>query len=115
MSDGFRALVLDNLDALPELSCRPMFGGLGLYSRSVFFGIVAADVLFFKVDGESRGDYERRGAQPFKPFPDRPASNSYFAVPTGILESPRDLVAWARRAVRAAASAQLSRSRKTRR
>jgi DNA transformation protein len=107
--------VLDHLDALPELTARPMFGGIGLYSRSVFFGIVAADVLFFKVDDESRGDYVRRGAQPFKPFPERPASRHYFAVPTGILEDPRELVDWARRAVRVAASAQPSRSRKIRR
>ena len=92
-----------------------MFGGIGLYSQSVFFGIVAADVLFFKVDGESRGDYESRGAEPFKPFPDRSPSRHYYAVPTGVLENPRDLVEWARRAVRAAASSPGGRSRKTRR
>ena len=103
VSDGFRALVLDNLDGLPGLTARPMFGGLGLYSGGVFFAIVAADVLYFKVDAESRGRYVRRRARRFKPFPNRPASRNYFAVPTGILEHPPDLVAWARRAVSAAA------------
>jgi TfoX/Sxy family transcriptional regulator of competence genes len=63
VSDGFRALVLDNLDGLPSLTARPMFGGLGLYSGSVFFAIVAADMLYFKVDAESRGQYVQRGAR----------------------------------------------------
>jgi DNA transformation protein len=112
VSDGFRALVLDNLDAVPGLMARSMFGGLGLYSRGVFFAIVAADVLYFKVDAGSRDEYIRRGARPFKPFPSRPASRSYYAVPTAVLENPLDLVAWARRAVRAA-SREPNRSRES--
>ena len=111
VSAGFKALVLDSLDDVPELTARPMFGGLGLYSAGVFFAIVAADVLYFKVDAESRREYQRRGAPPFKPFPDRPPSHQYFAVPPGILENPSDLVTWARRAVRAASSRPGSRSR----
>jgi DNA transformation protein len=105
--------VLDNLETLPGLSARPMFGALGLYSRGVFFGIVAADTLYFKVDAASHDEYRRRGALPFKPFPGKPASTKYFAVPVGILEHPADLVAWARRAIGAASSSSPSRSRKS--
>jgi DNA transformation protein len=89
-----------------------MFGGLGLYSNGVFFGIVAADLLYFRVDADSRVEYVRCRARAFKPFPNRPASRNYYAVPPGVLESPRDLVSWARRAVRAA-SRHRDRSRKS--
>ena len=49
-SASFRDFVLDQLSEVPALSARAMFGGLGLYSGDVFFGLVAADVLYFKVD-----------------------------------------------------------------
>ena len=46
----FRAFVLDQLARLPQLRSKLMFGGVGLYSGESFFGIIAADELFFKVD-----------------------------------------------------------------
>jgi len=96
VSDGFKALVLDNLSGLEEVVPRPMFGGLGLYCRGVFFGIVAADVLYLKADDELRAEFEQAGATAFKPFVNRPMSMKYFSVPTAILESPPDLLVWAR-------------------
>jgi TfoX/Sxy family transcriptional regulator of competence genes len=40
--------------------------------------------------------------KPFRPFPSRRGSMRYYEVPLGVLESPDELVAWARRAVEAA-------------
>ena len=76
-----------------------MFGGIGLYCRGVFFGIVARDVLYLKVDDTSRPDYERAGMPPFRPFPGRSGTMQYYAVPVDVLESGLELVAWARKAV----------------
>jgi len=39
-----------------------MCSGIGLYAEEVFFGIVAADTLFFKVDDSNRRDYEAAGS-----------------------------------------------------
>jgi len=94
-SDSFRTLVLDNLSGIGDVMPRPMFGGLGLYCRGVFFGIVAADVLYLKADDELRVEFERAGATAFKPFADRPMSMKYYSVPPAILESPSSLVSWA--------------------
>jgi len=99
VSDGFRALVLDNLSALDEVVPRPMFGGLGLYCRGIFFGIVASDVLYLKADDELRVEFERAGSRAFKPFANRPMSMKYFSVPPAVLEHPLDLMSWAERSL----------------
>lgn len=88
-----------------------MFGGTGLYCDEVFFGIVARDVLYLKVDGENREDYVRAGLKAFKPYPDRPSTMQYYEVPVGVLESAPDLVAWARKSVAAARRAELRKVR----
>jgi DNA transformation protein len=104
VSDSFRAFVLAQLDTLGDVTARAMFGGVGLYRRGVFFGILAGDVLYFKVDDSNRADFARYEAKPFRPYPDRP-STKYFAVPVEVLESPQDLTVWARKSLQAAVRA----------
>jgi DNA transformation protein len=111
VSEGFKALVLDHLSPLEDVVPRPMFGGIGLYSRGRFFGILASDVLYLKADDRLRKDIERAGGAAFKPFADRPMSMHYFSVPASILESPADLLAWARRSVAVVARAAAARNK----
>jgi DNA transformation protein len=105
VSEGFKAFVLDQLEDLGEVTARPMFGGVGLYCGVLFFGIIAADVLYMKVDETNRRDYESAGMRPFAPYPDRPSTMKYYAVPVEVLESATELVAWARKSVAAAGGA----------
>lgn len=102
VSDGFKSFVLDGLEAVGDLTARSMFGGVGLYCDGVFFGIIASDVLYLKVDEENRRDYERAGSRPFRPYTHRSGTMQYWAVPLVVLESAPELVAWAREAVKAA-------------
>jgi DNA transformation protein len=99
VSDGFRSFVLDQLEPLGAVVPKSMFGGVGLYCDGVFFGLIARDVLYFKVDATNRVDYERAESQPFRPYPHRPGTMQYYAVPVGVLESPSDLVNWAGKSV----------------
>lgn len=108
VSSGVRAFVLDQLAGLPGLRDRAMFGGVGLYADDLFFGILASDVLYFKVDDSNRPDYELAGARPFKPYADRAMTMPYYAVPIAIIEDAATLVTWAKRAVRVAAAAKKS-------
>jgi DNA transformation protein len=101
----FRAFVLDQLAGVRELRDKRMFGGIGLYSGERFFGIVAADELFFKVDDGNRGAYQAAGSEPFRPVAARPVSMSYWRVPIEVLEDPAELRVWAQDAVRAAEAA----------
>jgi DNA transformation protein len=105
VSDAFKAFVVDQLEELVDVVPRSMFGGVGLYSRGVFFGIIANDVLYLKADDTTRGDYERAGMKPFRPYPDRAGTAQYYAVPVGVLESASELVEWARTAVAVAVRA----------
>jgi DNA transformation protein len=104
VSPSFRAFVLDQLEDLGDILPRAMFGGVGLYRQGLFFGIIAGDVLYFKVDDDNRRDFERKGSRPFKPYADRSGSKTYYAVPAEVLESPPELALWARKALRAAAA-----------
>jgi DNA transformation protein and related proteins len=99
VSDSFRRFVLDQLAAMEDIQPRSMFGGVGLYCRGLFFGIIAGDVLYLKVDETTRGDYERAGMGPFSPYPERGGTMQYYAVPVGVLESAEELARWAKRAV----------------
>lgn len=102
VTDSFRDFVLDQLSDVRGLRARPMFGGIGLYAFEVFFGILAADVLYFKVDETNRSDYLARGSRPFMPYVDqsvRQVTMPYYEVPLGVLEDGATLVAWAHRSI----------------
>lgn len=102
VSDGFRQFVLEQLEPVRGVVPRAMFGGVGLYAGDVFFGIIAGDTLYLKVDDGNRADYEAAGTPPFMPYPKRSATMQYYAVPIGVLENPDELLVWARKAIAAA-------------
>ena len=83
-----------------------MFGGLGLYADEVFFGLVAADVLYLKVDDATRPAYESAGSRPFQPYAGEAVMSSYYNVPVDVLEHAPTLTVWARRAIDVARAAR---------
>jgi DNA transformation protein len=106
ISSDFLAYVLDQLTAVGSVSSRRMFGGAGLYCDEFFFGLIADDVLYLRVNDSNRGDYTARGMAPFRPYADRPhLSMSYFEVPADVLENSVELARWAQRSVAVAMSA----------
>ena len=111
VSDNYRTYIVDQLSALPTLSTRRMFGGLGLYSGELFFALIDDDVLFFKVDDANRDDYTSRGMKAFMPFPGQP-SLGYFQVPEDVIEEAEELTRWARRSVEVAQRAGLKKQKK---
>ena len=113
VSAGFRDFVLDQLTGVDGLRARAMFGGVGLYAEDVFFGILAADALFFKVDDTNRRDYEDAGSSPFKPYADRAMTMPYYNVPVVVLEDAVALGEWAARAVSVARTAKTAKPAKT--
>jgi DNA transformation protein len=104
-TESFEAFVLDQLAAVEEVLPRKMFGGVGLYSNGVFFGIIANDVLYLKVDDKTRGRYVAAKSKPFKPYAGRPGTMRYYAVPVDVLESAPELTRWAKEAVAVAGRA----------
>ena len=105
-SADFLAYVLDQLAGLGGVSSRRMFGGVGLYRDESFFGLIADDVLYLRVDDSNRPDYTARGAAQFRPYADRPhLSMRYYEAPADVLEDAGELVSWARRSVEVAMKA----------
>jgi DNA transformation protein len=99
---GFGAFVLDQLSALNGVTAKPMFGGAGFYLDGSFFGILYKQHLYFRVSAATIDEFKKRKMKPFRPFKGRRGtSKHYYEVPVEILESPRDLVAWARKAAKA--------------
>lgn len=94
--------LMDQLRPFGAVSFRRMFGGAGLYHQGLFFGLVADDVLYFKVNDSNRQDYVNAGAGPFKPFGEKSYEMSYSEVPGEVLEDPDELARWARKAFEAA-------------
>jgi DNA transformation protein len=112
VTDGFRAFVLEQLAGLESVRARAMFGGVGLYANDVFFGIIAADALYLKVDDSNRGRYEAEGMTAFQPYADTPTTMSYYQVPARVLEDGDELAAWARASARGHASVTAGRQRR---
>jgi DNA transformation protein and related proteins len=104
VSEGFTAFVLAQLDAIGPIATKPMFGAVALYAGDLFFGLIAGDVLYLKVDGATRAARERAGARAFVPYPSRPGtpSTKHFSVPAAILEDDDQLMAWARESIQIA-------------
>ena len=99
VSDAFKRFVLDQLEELGDVTPRSMFGGVGLYHAGVFFGLLARDTLYLKVDDSSRAEYEAAGMTAFRPYGGRGGTMRYYAVPLDVLESAPELVVWAGRAI----------------
>ena len=96
----YLAYILEQLEALGRLRSRRMFGGVGLYSGELFFGIIDDDTVFFKSDARNSADYTARNMPRFMPFPERPeAVMAYYQVPADIIEDAESLVVWARKSV----------------
>jgi DNA transformation protein and related proteins len=106
VSNAFRDFVVDQLSSVPELYARAMFGGIGLYAGEIFFGLIASDVLYLKVDDRNRADFERAGSAPFRPYPDRVMTMPYYAVPASVVEHAPTLGKWARTAIEVAKSSK---------
>ena len=113
VTDGFRAFVLEQLAGMESVRARAMFGGIGLYANDVFFGILAADTLYLKVDDSNRGQYEAQGMTAFQPYANKPMSMSYYQVPASVLEDVDALTSWARASVRVAARATPRKARRS--
>ncbi len=109
-SKDYLQYVLEQLAGLRGAVSRRMFGGAGLYYEELFFGLIAGDTLYFRVNDANRPDYETLGMNRFQPYADKPhLSFNYYEVPAHVLEDADELVVWARRSLevaQAAAAAQ---------
>ncbi len=97
-SDSFVQFIGEQLSDLPEIRIKAMFGGHGIYSGPIMFGILAKGRLYFRVDDVTRKQYVASGMGPFMPY-DEQAMKSYYEVPPDCIESPAELLELARQSI----------------
>lgn len=103
VSDSYRTYVMEQLSrVLSQIRSRPMFGGVGIYTSSLFFAMIDDDMLYFKVDDSNRPQFEARGMGPFQPYGPGGASMQYYQLPEDVLEDLDQLRRWAEASVEAA-------------
>ena len=114
VSPGYQAFVLDQLRrVVPSVRERRMFGAVGLYSGELFFALIDDDILYLKVDDETRPEFEARGMKPFQPYGDGTTSMNYQQLPEDVLEDPDALRQWSQRALDVARRSKAKPKRKT--
>jgi DNA transformation protein len=104
VSDGFRDYLLEQLAGAGPVTPRRMFGGVGLYARGVFFGVLDNDRAYFRVDDVTRPRYEALGSGPFAPMRGEAPMRGYYEVPAAVLDDRDALVEWARESIGVAMS-----------
>lgn len=104
VSENFKEYVVDQLGKLGYVTVKKMFGGAGIYYDGLIFGLLADDILYFKVDDSNKSDYVTAGMKPFKPFEDKPMLMPYYEVPVDILENREQLAECAKKALIASIS-----------
>ncbi len=105
---AFVAHCLELLASVGAPRARRMFGGDGVYVDDLFVALIVRDELFLKADDSTRPAFEAAGGHPFKyhGHDGEVGVMSYWTVPDEAMESPREMVPWARRAVAAAVAAR---------
>jgi DNA transformation protein len=95
--------VKDLLGPLGAVSVRRMFGGAGVFSDGLMFGLIADDTLYLKTDEADRERFAAEGMEPFVySKAGRETTLSYWRAPDRLLDDPDELVSWCRRALAAA-------------
>jgi DNA transformation protein len=114
MRPEFRDYLLELFERFGPIRIKAMFGGFGLYSGEVFFGLVADERVYLKVDDTTRADFEAEGKShfTFKLKSGDIGAMSYYEIPDRLYDDPDDLALWARKAVDVALRAQSSKSRR---
>ena len=105
---GFVEHCLELLAPLGRTSSRRMFGGRALYVDDLCMALIFGDALYLKVNDESRTAFERAGCRPFI-YETRDGDHQmlgYYTAPEEAMESPAEMVPWARRALAAAVAAR---------
>ena len=105
---GFVSHCLELLAPLGRTSSRRMFGGHALYIDGLCMALIIQDTLYLKVDDTSRPLFEREGCKAFTYDTKQGERHAlgYFTAPEEAMESPAEMLPWARRALAAAVAAR---------
>lgn len=111
VSTGFRSFVMEQLEGLPHVTSKSMFGGVGVYSEEFFFALLDNDRIYLKVDDSNRPDFEAAEMGAFDPFGDG-RTMQYYEVPVSVFEDVDALRVWALKAIEVAKTSKKGKKKK---
>jgi DNA transformation protein and related proteins len=106
VTPAYRDYVLEQLGRVAPVTSRAMFGGVGIYSEGIIFGLMDDDTTYLKVDDANRGDFEALGMKAFDPYGDGQQVMRYFELRADLLEDADALRPWVEGALAAARGAR---------
>jgi DNA transformation protein and related proteins len=110
MATAIPAIVAHSLELLSGLGAvraRGMFGGHGLYLDDLMIALIAFERLYLKVDSTTRERFAAAGGEPFVyDGKGKPVTMSYWTPPPEAMDSPAEMLPWARLALQAAVAAR---------
>ena len=103
-STEFARFLRDQLAPLGDVTMRRMFGKTGVFCEGVMFGMVTANILYFRVDSHNRATFEEAESFPSLNYVKNghTIDLSFWRAPDRLFDEHDDLIAWARAALAAA-------------
>lgn len=93
----------DLLRPLGHIRLRRMFGGYGIYADDLFFALVINEQLYFKVDAQTRVQFEAAGLEEWVYEKNgKPIHMNYFRPPEAVFDEEDELLVWGKLAMAAA-------------
>ena len=101
-------VVSDLLTGIDGISSKALFGGYGIYKNGVIFAVIADATLYFRVDAETKKDYQKHSSEPFvyQAHTGKKVAMAYWRLPDRIMEDREKLVEWVDKAVAASSKAK---------
>ena len=114
VSAEFSEFLKEQLAAFGPVDVRRMFGGAGLFRDGLMFGLIADDVLYFKVDDDNTARFEEEGLDHFTYTTKKGDKGlmSYRRAPERRLDDADEMTEWASDAFAAALRADRKKSKK---
>lgn len=99
----FLNYIKDLLEPVGNITCRPMFGGYGIYKDGIIFAIIDDYELYVKASTEVAKIFEKAGSEQFS-YQGRKGlvKMCYWKVPSDIIDYKEKLIDWAKLAIKSA-------------
>ena len=103
-SDAFAEFLCEQLAPLGPIALRRMFGKTGVFCDGVMLGMVTENMLYFRVDEQSRATFKEAEAFPPLNYAKKGSTIdlAFWRVPERLFDEPDELLTWARAALAAA-------------
>ena len=103
-SDSFAEFLREQFSPLGRITFRRMFGKSGVFCDGVMFGMVTDNMLYVRIDDESKAFFQEAAAFPPLNYAKKGfvIDLAFWRVPERLFDEPDELAAWGRAALAAA-------------